>query len=248
MRSEKKRWIEWSRSVSLSIKYVVSPLQSYHRNLEKYCVFHTIICLDSIMRSFSILLCFIVSHFVCGQALSLLDALKKNDASQFAQTIENNPNLARILLSPSTRTVFAPSDDAFTKFSTHNNHSIVSRQSSSAAKGSYQGSVQQTTFRGLGSPPGEVIVQQSSPINELDTSVIDDASTQNHPASGHDGYRKVVSNPLKPSAANITKRASHDDQNITKSNVQIFSGLGNTVNIIKGDIPYDGGVIHTVDG
>jgi hypothetical protein len=30
--------------------------------------------------------------------------------------------------------------------------------------------------------------------------------------------------------------------------VQIYSGLGNSVNVIQADIPYDGGIIHIIDG
>ena len=200
------------------------------------------------MRSFSILLCFVVSHFVGGQALSLLDALKKNaDASQFAKTIENNPELAAIFLSPSTRTIFAPSDDALAKLSIHNNHSLVSRQSGDAASGAYQGSLEDTTLGQLGSPPGQVLTQQPNSNGNAGASVVDDLSTQNNPVNSHAGSRKIVSNPPGPLTVNITKRTSQP-HNITKQHVQIFSGLGNAVNIVKGDIPYDGGLIQTVDG
>lgn len=200
------------------------------------------------MLSFSILLCFIVSHFVSGQGLSLLDALKKNaDASQFAQTIENNPQLAAIFLSPSTRTVFAPSDDAIAKLSIHNNNSLVSRQSGPSTSGSYQACRHATNLSSLGIGSGQVLDEQPDPNDDAGASVIDDLSTQNNPVNSHAGSRKIVSNPPGPLTVNITKRTSQPP-NITKQHVQIFSGLGNAVNIVKGDIPYDGGLIQTVDG
>jgi hypothetical protein len=33
----------------------------------------------------------------------------------------------------------------------------------------------------------------------------------------------------------------------TPSLVKISSGLGNSVNVIQADIPYDGGIIHVID-
>lgn len=35
--------------------------------------------------------------------------------------------------------------------------------------------------------------------------------------------------------------------NLTSQTITISSGLGNNVSIIRGDIPYDGGIIHVVD-
>lgn len=200
------------------------------------------------MRSFSILLCFIVSHFIGGQALSLLDALRKNaDASQFAQTIEDNPQLAAIFLSPSTHTVFAPSDDAIAKLSIHSNNSLVSRQSGPSPSGSYQACRKATNISAMGIGSGQVLDEQPDPNDDAGASVIDALSTQPNPVNSYDGSRKIVSHPPGPLTVNITKRTSqpHD---ITKQHVQIFSGLGNAVNIIKGDIPYDGGLIQIVDG
>lgn len=195
------------------------------------------------MHSFSVFLCFLISNPARSQILSLLDALKTNaNAATFARTIEENPNLRAVFLSPTTRTVFAPSDDALEKLSFHHNHSLFSRQSGDAAAGSYQACLTDESLGQIGANPGAVLTQQPAAP----------------PAGGVTGAtstsisgplpRKVVSKPPEPLNANFTKRATHQDHNSTQNPIRIFSGLGNIVNITKGDIPYDGGRIHVVDG
>lgn len=68
-------------------------------------------------------------------AVSLIDALVANDATQFALLLESNPALLAFYLSPSVKTVFAPIDG-----STSNDTGIVRRDSTGAtdAQSSYQ--------------------------------------------------------------------------------------------------------------
>lgn len=190
------------------------------------------------MHSFRFLLCVLVTHFAGGDALSLFDALREHaNASRFAQAIESDPALAALFLSPTTRTVFAPSDEALEKLSTNTNKSIVSRDTEQNADNRYQGCKATAKNIRLGTPPHVVLPQHPG----------QNPDSGNPPPGSPDDSRKAVSDSVEPPTTNITKRSSGNDRNTTKP-VRISTGLGNTVNIIKGDIPYDGGIIHTVDG
>ncbi len=56
------------------------------------------------------------------------------------------------------------------------------------------------------------------------------------------GSQSVVS---QKSVANNT--STRRRRTITDPGIQLLSGLGNSVSIIDGDIPYSGGLIHTTD-
>ena len=195
------------------------------------------------MRSFSIFLCILVSNPARGQRFSLIDALRNvAGATQFAQTIEDNPSLKAIFLSSTTRTIFAPSDDALEKLSTQNNHSIVSRQSSDSADAAYQACTQHSNIGNVGAEHGGVFDEQPRP--GIDTGI----STSTSTSTSTKKYRKVVSKPSEAQHANLTKRATHQDYKNIQNPIQIFSGLGDIVNLTKKDIVYHGGLIHVIDG
>jgi len=66
----------------------------------------------------------------------------------------------------------------------------------------------------------------------------------------HGQPQHAVSDPSNKTQSTATKRwlGYRSNANITSpSLLKIFTGLGDYVNIIKADIPYDGGLIHIVD-
>jgi len=165
----------------------------------------------------SILLAVVVFG-ISTQAQFLLDALAAANATKFAQFLRSNPSLLAVYNSSTVRTVFAPTDAYFNPLRRRDTPSTQSLYL-------YQYSGTLTGLETLAPPlgPGAVVNTGLSA-----------------PQTG--GSQSVVS---QKSAANST--STRRRRTITDPGVQLLSGLGNSVSIINGDIPYSGGLIHTTD-
>jgi len=181
-----------------------------------------------ILQSASLFLCLLFFKST-ARALNLLDALRNSGASNFAASIEANSNIAALALSHQVQTVFAVPDDAF--------GSYVKRQKTPAEE-------QQLTLHfsdglsrigALNKRPGVIV------------------STQNKNAILGGKPQKVVTDTRNTTGSRVTMREAallpRQSSNTTlQIPLSIFSGLGDHVSVTNGDIPYDGGVIHIVDG
>lgn len=173
-----------------------------------------------------ILLLSLTSTSVATQALSLLDALRHANASIFAQQIQSNPNISALYFSKNVQTVFAPVDSSSLA-------RIRVRALADQTDPALMSAHRLTSFSDLNTLPGATV-----PTNEMSSKLNGDNS------------QNVVSHGIGNSENN-TKRSVFPRQNVNNATVQrvkISSGLGNNVSIIQGDIPYDGGIIHLVDG
>ncbi|MCJ1268263.1 hypothetical protein MMC22_008150 [Lobaria immixta] len=154
-------------------------------------------------------------------ALSLFDSLRTSaGASQFADFVEGDPILSAIYLS-GVRTVFAPSDEYFPV----TNATLLKRNesvptSSEQRKAEYQATYSDCQINNAGS---------NFTMYDNNTIVVDQS----------------------PAPGTLTRRAlppSRPRNSSTFPPLRIFSGLGNNVSVIRGDIPYDGGLIQVTDG
>jgi len=164
----------------------------------------------------------VFSISVHADSTSLLDALKtRANATKFAEFLEANPDILAIYNSTSVQTVFAPTDAYFT---------ALRRRATSSQEQQlqYQYTDQLTGLEDLSPPtlPG-AIVHTGLPA----------------PQAG--GSQACVSEKVP---ANSTTRRRRDGGTIPTTGIRILSGLGNSVNILKGDIPYCNGLIQSTDG
>lgn len=156
----------------------------------------------------------------------MLDALRHANALIFAQQLQSNPNISALYFSKDVQTVFAPVDSsslARLRVRAPGDESEAQRQSSKDL----------TRVKDFNTHPGREIPTNSK-SNKLNG----------------DNRQYVVSHATDDSTNNA-KRSVFPRQNVssaTAQRVKISSGLGNNVSIIQGDIPYDGGIIHLVDG
>jgi hypothetical protein len=94
----------------------------------------------------------------------------------------------------------------------------------------------QSEINGLRTPPGTVV------------------STKDSTANLKGETQKVVSDPRNQTNSTNTKRwlptilPRQNNGSSVPTQVNLFSGLGNSIGILTADIPYAGGVIHTTNG
>jgi len=169
---------------------------------------------------------------VTPQAVSIFDGLAAAGASKFAQLIESDPALLALYTSGCVRSVFAPADDAVDLFNcTDGRLSLRPRQSTGdvTPAGEYQSSNDASSAASLGIVPGQV-------------------STQNLPAAGANKKQVVTSHPATNSTNSTSSKNTLESRQQPATSATLFSGLGNSVSIVKADTPFDGGLIQTVDG
>ena len=172
-----------------------------------------------------------------AQAAGLLEVLRDSGASEFAAKIASDPFLSNLYLSGGVQTVFAPSDDTPA--------AKMKRQETPAQEqgGSYQASSDLNSISLMNTPPGV----QVATTNKI-------AILGGKPQSVVSASNSTSSRKRTSSVTEQRDLLPRDDQNSTlRTNdtsalPRVFSGLGNNVSIIKGDIPYDGGLIQLVDG
>lgn len=214
---------------------------------------------------FVILLSALASSTVV-QGLSLLDALKQAGASEFANTITSDSVLAALYNSSQVQTVFAPVDGSLVTRRSRKRQSLGDRRAAQA-----QSSKDLHKIATINSQDGTPISNNDPQVNNkgqsqnvvsnpLDTTQSNVAKRQNSeivttilPAE----TITVTFAPLTPdctttttilpAATTITVYASSPLPSSLPSLLKIYAGLGNSVSIIKADIPYDGGVIHLID-
>lgn len=158
-------------------------------------------------------------------ALSLGDALRyKAGASQFAQTIESDAELSALVRS-GPLTIFAPRDS---------NSSLAylrRRATPNGVKNELQLSNGLTTIQALRTVPGKEVETKDNTgnLNGANQSVV-----------AHSGPN---ADQFIPQNSRIRRTiGNHTDERVT-----ISSGLGKNVSIIRGDIPFDGGIIQVVN-
>jgi hypothetical protein len=163
------------------------------------------------------------------QATTLIQALQNSGASDFAQFIQASPELSTLYASDRVKTVFAPVNGAVLS-----SFRKQKRSSSPSAdrQGSYHAMRETNSY-------GSLTVQPGSVLNSND----DSGNTKGQP-------QHAVTDPSNKTQSTDTKRwlGHRSTANTTLPPLlKIFTGLGEYVNIIKPDIPYDGGLIHIVD-
>lgn len=194
------------------------------------------------MQIVFVLLLSLTTHSVAIQAVSLLDALRHANASIFAQQIETDPTLSALYLSEAVKTVFAPVDSVGSSRNVSNLSRLRLRTAGEVVQGQFQAAQQISSFQILNSHPGKIVT------TNLPTDRLGPGSTVNVVAKGADSDSSS-SNTDTTKSVNRRQYLSTNNNNATVvQQIKISTGLGNNVSIIRGDIPYDGGLIHLVDG
>lgn len=162
---------------------------------------------------------------------SLVDALVASGASQFASFIQSDPEVLQLYLSDRVQTVFAPLDSAT------GNGSLTGRDLSPKEKraAAFQCARGTTSLESAsGSLPGESVeTNDEAPLLDgRGQRVVFDT----RPANSTSPTKRWTSQPIYPRGGYVTTPL-----------LRISSGLGEVANVIKGDIPYDGGIIHITD-
>ena len=179
-----------------------------------------------------IVLLYIKIPLCLAQAPALLDALRSSGASDFAASIENDPFLLSLYNSTQVQTVFAPADDA--------PGSKSKRQETPAQEqsGGIQCSGGLNSVADNNKRPGAQIPTKDTRAN-----------LGGKPQSVVSDSRRSSSSGASKRDVSLLLRDTTSPSNTSNSSLpSIFSGLGNSVNIVKGDVAYNGGLIHIVDG
>ena len=167
-----------------------------------------------------------------AQAPTLFDALRRSGASQFATLIESDPYLLGLYNSTQVQTVFAPADGA--------PGSTTKRQETPAQEqaGGLQCSGSLNTIADSNKHPGIQIPTKDSRANlgGQPQSVVSDSRSSNPSGATKRDTSLFLRDTVLPS------------NNSNSSFPRIFSGLGDSVSIVKADVAYTGGLIHLLDG
>jgi hypothetical protein len=167
-------------------------------------------------------LCFTVS----AQGVTLFEGLVNANASKFAQFIQSDPDLVAIFTSPDVKTVYAPFDDAVADFnSTDFRRSLHLYTRQKTNKGAHEQTTDTVTTTSQQQAPGGAVVPSNNPTDGGGSSPI------------------VAKGTAPPASGNGTTK-----RQLSGGPIYLFTGLGNNVTIIKGDTPFDGGLIHTTNG
>ena len=159
------------------------------------------------------------------QAVTLFEGLVAANASKFADFIQSDPSLVAVFTSPDVKTIFAPHDDVFEGL---NNNTLrrslrlFARQSADRRAYHYCSSKAQDLSN---SPPSGDVTPSKLPTDGGGQSPI------------------VAKRGQSPPAGNSTAK-----RQLPENRIHLFTGLGNNVTVLKENMPYDGGLIHTIDG
>lgn len=154
-------------------------------------------------------------------AVSVLEALNAAGATSFAQEIQADPTILALYNSASVRTVYAVPDIFY------GNATLRRRQNGPDAQ--------------------EKRLHASSKLSDLESQSLfpgDDMPTN---ADSPDPPSVVTEAGLNTNSSTSKHRRRSDNGTAPSTPVTISSGLGNKVNLVRGNIPYDGGLIHLVD-
>lgn len=166
----------------------------------------------------------LLSSPLATHAVSLLEALRDQAlASQFAETIQNDPVLLALTQSGPLKTIFAP---------TNSNSKLRRRDTGDDAKNQRQISDGLSSVQDLRTKPGKVV----------------DTNDNSGNLNGAPQAAVAHSGPFAgPQLTSPNSRIRRTIGNLTGEGITISSGLGKNVSIIRGDIPFDGGIIQVVD-
>lgn len=162
-------------------------------------------------------------------AADLLSTLRSSNATLFADTIEGNTALSALFLGPSVRTVFAPVDSVLAK--------IPPSRRALMIRADDQDKQKQNSFH--------CTDQQSD--ESTDRSVpreVDTASDEVPSRRGGGKKQAIVMVDGKPKPSGDGNQRRQDNAPL----LQLVTGLGNNVTVLKSGISYDGGSIYTIDG
>lgn len=181
----------------------------------------------------SVLLLIGIAALTASQSLpGLIDALVASGASRFADLIQSDPQLQQLYHSEQVQTVFAPSD-------LYVDERTLGERSASPAdirRASFQCSQQRTRT--------DVASREQTGM---------DVETNDKKESLDNRGQKVVIDTRPSNTTRPTKRWTSSSISLRRDNetaaplLRISAGLGQITNVIKGDIPYDGGIIHITD-
>ncbi len=166
-----------------------------------------------------------------GAAQSLEDALVAAGASGFAALIDSDPATQSLYHSGLIKTVFAPSDSALSL------SWLRGRSDKPAREKSYQG------IESL------IQIQANSPALPLPGLVLPTALDEPllNPTTGGNKTQVVVADTRRqPDNSSVANCGAVPPT--SPSLLKVSSGFGNVVNVIKADIPFDGGLIQLTDG
>ncbi len=157
---------------------------------------------------------------------SLLDALLASGASKFAAFIQSDPTVLSLYTSGQIQTVFAPADSVAP--ATLKERTLSPKQQQQA---DYQSSKKETSIQqgNLGTP---IESANEAPLLGGKGQVVVASS-----ANGTGPTRRWDTHSV------VRRQSNHT----TPSLLKISSGLGTTTNVIKGDIPFSGGLLHITD-
>lgn len=182
------------------------------------------------MRAQALAGLFLASTPVLSQ--SLIDALTENGASRFAAFIQSDPDVLASYKSGQIKTVFAPSD-------------LLSPPIALAQRDLSPDDVQQAQLQGA-----QELTSLGTASGTLPGAII----TTSADSPGLGGQGQVVVTDTRPeNVTHPTKRwgsspvARRQSSLPGQSLLRISSGLGIISNVVKGDIPFDGGLIHITD-
>ena len=180
---------------------------------------------------------------VAIQALSLIDALRQANASTFADQIESDPNISALYLN--IKTVFAPVDFIGTNRSLSHNYLRV-RAPGDERKHQFQIAKELANSNDLNQIPAGKNIQTENKSNLLNGDPR--VNVVSHPIEDNNNNNNNDNN--SNDTGSVVRRQENADSlnTIPPQRIKISSGLGKNVSIIRGDIPYDGGIIHLVDG
>ncbi|OTB09276.1 hypothetical protein M426DRAFT_7290 [Hypoxylon sp. CI-4A] len=171
---------------------------------------------------------------VASQSLpGLIDALKASGASKFAEVLQSDSETLDLYLSDQVKTVFAPADYNLANETLSLRDLSVSQRRAAAYQSSQATTNLESDSRTL---PGSTFeTNNKAPLLDgRPQRVVFDTRPPNITSPS----RRWLSSPiLRRQQANVT----------VPSLLRISSGLGKITNVIKGDIPYDGGIIHITD-
>ncbi|KAI0887798.1 FAS1 domain-containing protein [Annulohypoxylon maeteangense] len=182
----------------------------------------------------AVLLLLGIAASAAAQSLpTLVEALVSSGASKFAEFIQSDPETLQLYLSGQVGTVFAPSDVGYDLISVLGRDLSVTDRRAAAFQSSRATTSLETSSRSI---PGSIL-----------------ETNYQSPLLGGQGQRVVID--TRP--ANLTSPTKRwmqpsflrrQSNGTTPSLLKISSGLGKITNVIKGDIPYNGGLLHITDG
>ncbi|KAJ4354106.1 uncharacterized protein N0V89_005839 [Didymosphaeria variabile] len=176
-------------------------------------------------------------------ASDLLSTLRSSNATLFADVIEANPALCALVSSSNVHTIFAPVDSVLANLLPSQRTGAIRRANISPddiEKLSYEIAEEQQRQQTNDSLPQTLSKREGSSLPFLFTTASDDVR-----ANLEGGKRqKFAMIDGRVERESNSSQYPHDDTPV----LQLVTGLGNKVTVVKPEIEYNGGYIYTIDG